>query len=367
MHINHFITTISRGGAENQLLILVKEQIKRGHTVNVFPLKNRLELESRFRESGAEVRLDLHGKRLLHQLIHVRRIQFLDGGIVHAHLPQAEIVAFFAKCKCKVSTRHYGGKFHPKFPRVLSSWISRFITRKKIVISISDYVAEYLIASKEVDSLHQIRTVKYGFDAKGFTETSNEEIKFVHDSGTLNCGTIARLSPEKDLQTLIRGVHEFKQKSSLKITLNVFGEGIEKDHLVSLVDKLNLKSEVNFLGKTNNPAQAMLSMDLFILTSKFEGFGMVLLEAMATHTFIIASDIPTAKEVLGEDGAASFFKVGNPQSLAEKISQFTQNLSSDYIIEQDKQLEKYKSDVMASKIDEVYSELVGNNDAELYH
>jgi glycosyltransferase involved in cell wall biosynthesis len=358
MLINHFITTISRGGAENQLLILVKEQVKLGHTVRVFPLKSSLDLESRFRDAGAEVNLDLYGKGLIPQLFYVRKVKFLGEEIVHAHLPHAEILALFAKCKNKVSTRHFGGKFYPRSPRVISSWISRVITRKRIVISISDYVSDYLLASKEVDSLQQVRTVKYGFDSKSFTEENNEGFDFNHDSDTLICGTLARLSPEKDLGTLIRGIYEFKRISSRKITLNIFGEGIERDHLESLVEKLNLNSVVNFLGKTDNPAQALNSMDIFILTSQFEGFGMVLLEAMATHRFIIASAIPTAKEVLGDDGAALFFNVGSPESLAQKISQFTQNTSSDFTIQQDSQLEKFKSNVMARKIDEVYSEVM---------
>ena len=124
MKINHFITTISRGGAENQLLILVEEQVKLGHSVAVFPLKGRLDLGAEFRNVGAEVNLGLHEKGLLTQLIRVHTIKFSDEEIIHAHLPQAEIVAHFAKCMNKLSTRHYGGKFYPKFPKVLSSWIS---------------------------------------------------------------------------------------------------------------------------------------------------------------------------------------------------------------------------------------------------
>ncbi len=363
MKINHFITTISRGGAENQLLILVEEQVKLGHSVTVFPLKSRLDLEAEFRNVGAEVNLGLHEKGFLTQLIRVHTIKFSDEEIIHAHLPQAEIVAHFAKCRNKLITRHYGGKFYPKFPKVLSSWISKILTRKKTVIAISNFVSDYLIISKEVKSLLQVKTVKYGFNAKSFVGEREEKIKEGVDSDVLVCGTLARLSREKDLETLIRGVYEFKQIDSQPVALYIFGDGPEKENLEFLVEELDLTSVVTFFGKTSNPAKALRSLDIFILTSVFEGFGMVLLEAMATHKIIIASDIPTSKEVLGMDGAASFFEVGNPKNLATQISTCKRKTPADYSSMQDVQLNKYESSTMALKIDEVYLDLLGKNEA----
>ncbi len=361
MKINHFITTISRGGAENQLLILVREQVKRGYLVEVFPLKDSLDLEEDFRNVGAKVNLELHKKKFLTQLIKVRLMKFSDSDIVHAHLPQAEIVAHFANCRNKLSTRHFGGKFYPKFPKVLSSWFSRFLTRRRTVIAISNYVAEYLIISKEVKTSMQIRTVEYGFDIKFFLGECDDKLITKVDSKVLVCGTLARLSPEKDLETLIRGIFEFRQIDDHPIALYIFGEGPEKNKLTSLVEDLNLTSVVTFFGKTNDSAKALRSLDVFILTSIFEGFGMVLLEAMATKTRIIASDIPTSKEILGVDGASSFFEVGNPKALADEISKCIWDDSTDYSSIQDIRLNKYKSSLMAQKIEEVYLEELGKS------
>jgi len=363
LRINHFITTISRGGAENQLLILVAEQVKLGHSVKVFPLKSSLDLELDFQKIGAEVDLQLYKKKLLTQVIKVRNMKFSDREIIHAHLPQAEIVAHFAKCRNKLSTRHYGGKFYPKFPKILSSWISRFLTRRKTVIAISQYVSEYLIMSKEVNSSIQIKTVKYGFNIKNFLGDSDDRLTRKVNPNILVCGTLARLSPEKNLETLIRGIYEFKRMDYQPVALYIFGEGPEKNKLTSLVEDLELTSEVTFYGKTNEPAKALLSLDLFILTSIFEGFGMVLLEAMATHRRIIASDIPTFKEILGADGAASFFEVGNPKDLAAEISKCVREASKDYYSLQEIQLSKYESSSMAQKISEVYLEVLGKNES----
>ncbi len=337
--------------------------MKLGHSVKVSPLKGSLDLEAEFRCVGAEVDLGLHARGLLSQLLKVRKTVFLDEEIIHAHLPQAEIVAHFAKCRYKVSTRHYGGKFYPKLPKVLSSLMSKYFSKKKTVIAISQFVADYLIASKEVKSLVQIKTVKYGFNAKAFLGNGEEKFTRRDNSDALVCGTLARLSPEKDLETLIRGIHDYRLSDNQPVALHIFGEGPEKDNLMSLVQELDLTSVVTFFGKTSKPVDALRSLDVFILTSRFEGFGMVLLEAMATHKIIIASDTPTSKEVLGMDGAASFFQVGNPKDLASQISKCRSMAAADYSPMQDVQLNKYESSAMALKIDEVYIGLLGKNEA----
>jgi hypothetical protein len=83
---------------------------------------------------------------------------------------------------------------------------------------------------------------------------------------------------------------------------------------------------------------------------------------MATHKIIIASDIPTSQEVLGMDGAASFFEVGNPKNLATQISKCKRKTPADYSSMQDVQLNKYESSAMALKIDQVYLDLLGKNE-----
>lgn len=340
----------------------MKEQIKRGHSVTVFPLKSKLDLEADLRNSGADVNLCLHNKKFLTQLLTVRNMTFSNSEIIHAHLPQAEIITHFARSKNKLSTRHFGGKFYPKLPKVFSSIISKFLTRNKTVIAISQFVADYLVEAKEIKSSTQIRIIKYGFNAKTFLGgIDNIQIREVQ-SNVLVCGTLARLSPEKDLKTLIRGIYEFKRIDTQPIVLYIFGDGPEKDTLISLVIELGLTSVVYFFGKTSEPANAMRSLDIFILTSRFEGFGMVLLEAMSTHKIIIASDIPTSKEVLGMEGAASFFEAGNPQSLAAQISKSKVMSTAEYCALQEAQLNKYKSSEMALKIDEVYLDLLGKNE-----
>ena len=70
--VSHLITTVERGGAENQLLVLVKEQIASGWHVEVIPLKGPLELKSELDDLGAQLDLSLHNKPILAQIFILR-------------------------------------------------------------------------------------------------------------------------------------------------------------------------------------------------------------------------------------------------------------------------------------------------------
>jgi len=75
LKICHYITTISRGGAENQLLLLVSNQIKSGNQVTIVPLKGELELYEDFNKIGAKVDLDFVGKKFLVQILRMSTIK----------------------------------------------------------------------------------------------------------------------------------------------------------------------------------------------------------------------------------------------------------------------------------------------------
>ena len=112
--VTHVITTICRGGAENQLLILCREQVRQGLSVTVVPLKGNPELLKDFLEIGVQVNLSLTGKKFLIQVLQMNSKRF-KSDIWHAHLPQAELLLAFKKRNGVVITRHFGGKFYFPF------------------------------------------------------------------------------------------------------------------------------------------------------------------------------------------------------------------------------------------------------------
>ena len=356
MEICHLITTISRGGAENQLLILVRKQIEAGNNVTIFPLKGKLDLMKDFISIGAYVNTSFHKKNYFFQIYKLFDIKFKNFDVMHMHLPQAELLSFWVQHRNKIITRHFGSSFFPGKPVLISRFLSRMATKSaKNVIAISSFVSEYLTNSGEVKNVSKIIIIPYGFDADEFT---NElENKLIANNNKKVFGTLSRLSPEKDLKTLILGFHAYIKNSNIDAILKIYGEGKLKKELQELINKLDLSENVELMGKTDYPAKSLNEFDVFVLTSLFEGFGMVLLEAMALSKPIICSRIGTAEEVMLDNGVAVYFKVSDYLDLADKMINLSTYLNPNYKDLQSERLKEFSAVKMSTAIQELYAEV----------
>ena len=359
MRICHVITTLERGGAENQLLILVTEQIRQGHSVTVFPLKNNLELRDTLLDVGAVVDSRFLDKNFILQLRMTLLGKSLDFDIVHSHLPRAELLTMFTKKSKRIISRHFGGQFYPGRHKYLSRILSRIATQNcKYVIAISTSVQQQLVDNKEVSDVRKIKVIEYGFRSSDFIQgIEKKAVQNAELSSETVIGTIARLSPEKDLGTLIKAFAICTDNRAFSGKLEIFGEGPERQKLTALINELNLADKAVLAGRTMSPASKMANFDIFVLTSVFEGFGMVLLEAMACERPIICSNISTAREVLGDSGAAIFFEPGNEVDLSQKMLNWRKMLNPQFHERQMERLSMYSAVTMAEKVQEIYLSL----------
>ena len=304
--ILHVITTIDRGGAEKHLLELARAQAKIGHKVSVLYLKGNEDLKPKFLAAGIEIFYG--GKNVFLQFMKVHKLA--RSGlypIIHAHLPQAEIVCL--GIPKHVISRHNTEPFVPKVPRFLSSFISRVCTYQNTVIAISAAVESYAKENKLIASNTPIAIVYYGINDQNFNLENFDRTKWRDE--VLNCnsddfvfGTIARLVPQKDLRTLIQAFSKISSKARVK--LMIIGEGNLKRELEDLVKSLKLNGKVRFLGKRRDIPEFLRGIDAFTLTSKFEGLGLVLLEALASEVPIIAAHNSAIKEIVNKDVALMF-------------------------------------------------------------
>ena len=319
----HCITTIERGGAENQLYILIKEQIKVGMKVTVIPLKGKPELRDKLILIGAEVSDLLHNKNLLLQVLILKK--FLKGKkiVLHAHLPRAELVSCFAKSiNTFIVSRHNSEKFFPKAPNFISRFMSLLVTRNiDKCITISEAVKTFVLSSREISTANKIAVVHYGYDSEFMYKKD-----LVQKNSHYVIGTIARLVPQKDHVTLLAAFSRFiKVHPNSKLML--IGNGDLKNDLVDCSIKLGINEKVLWIDKTKNSYDLLYQMDLFVLPSKYEGFGLVLLEAMQVNVPVIAANNSSIPEVLGKN-YVGLFETGNVDDLLKHMLKFFDNFSN---------------------------------------
>jgi glycosyltransferase involved in cell wall biosynthesis len=118
---------------------------------------------------------------------------------------------------------------------------------------------------------------------------------------------------------------------------------------------LGLSDSVNFLGRNSRIYDFLSELDAFILTSKYEGFGMVLLEAMDAGIPVIASNNSAIPEVLGDDFPGLCI-TGESKEFCKKIDFLNDPVYRKMILDkQSVRLQLFGADVMSQKINEIYA------------
>lgn len=134
-------------------------------------------------------------------------------------------------------------------------------------------------------------------------------------------GFIGRLDPVKRIPDLLTAMSRLGRAYRLEI----FGEGRERGRLTSLIAQHGLRQRVKLHGAVPSPQQALQQIDLLALPSSAEGFGLVLIEAMAAGVPVVATDVPGICDVVvsGENGM--LVPVARPPQLADAIRQIAQD------------------------------------------
>lgn len=101
--------------------------------------------------------------------------------------------------------------------------------------------------------------------------------------------------------------------------IDIFGDGPDRKMLENLVKKQNLVGRVNFMGMTNDVFREYQISQFFVLTSDSEGFGLVLVEAMACGLAVVSTDCPFGPSEIIEEGVTGLLTKLENKDLAEKI------------------------------------------------
>ena len=124
-----------------------------------------------------------------------------------------------------------------------------------------------------------------------------------------------RLTEQKDYPTLLRAFRHARRARELRLV--ILGEGEERPRLEALARELDVSGDVDFAGFVANPYAFMARASLFVLSSAWEGFGNVVVEAMACGTPVVSTDCPSGPGEILEGGRyGRLVAVGDDEELA---------------------------------------------------
>ena len=133
--------------------------------------------------------------------------------------------------------------------------------------------------------------------------------------------TVGRFTPlHKGIDLLIEAFHLFAQKNHGWM-LDIVGEGKEKPKYRALISKYELEDRITIHPFTNQIQDYYSNAQIYVLSSRWEGMPLVLVEAMSHGLPIVTSDLPVCQEILGDFGL--YFENGNIEDLAQRLEEAT--------------------------------------------
>jgi glycosyltransferase involved in cell wall biosynthesis len=306
MRVLHVITTMDRGGAENHLFELVKGQIGRGLDVAVAYLKGDGYWASPLRDLGARVEpLQLMRYGDPGPVFRLRRlIKDWRPDLVHAHMPPAELYARLALLGDGsipfVISKHNDEPFYRGVGQLaLGRWVARRAVR---MIAISDAVRSYHAPRLKLQH-NKFAVIHYGIDVAPYAAVDAETCRAIRvgwgiQPGEWVIGTVARLSVQKALHVLLEAYATYRKRQSRPARLVFVGRGALEHDLKLTAARLNIAGDVVWAGYREDIPAVMNAFDAFALTSVYEGFGLVLLEAMAAGRPVIATAVSAVPEIV---------------------------------------------------------------------
>ena len=320
MKVLHVINSLHFGGAEKLLLDTVPQFKKQGLDVAVLVLHNEKTFFYETLKNKHKVKIIAPKKtKSLYSVSHFLWIRkhIQQYNIIHAHLfPSFYWVAFatlFLRNKPVLITTEHNTK-NRRRSSFIFKYLDAFIYKKySKIIAISEGVSKN-IASYLHTSTEKIRLINNGIDTLLFQESIGYQKKqFNIPNNTKIVIQVASFTAQKDHNTLLKAIALLPEN----IHLFLVGDGVLIEEKKTLTSSLKIENRVHFLGYRSDIPQLLKTADICVLSSFYEGFGLSIVEGMASKKPCIASDVHGLSEIVKKAGL--LFNVEDHVQLKEKI------------------------------------------------
>lgn len=238
--------------------------------------------------------------------------------ILHAHLPHGEVYGELAlrafPSRRFIVSRHNDDRFRRWLP--MRRVFALSLRRADRIIAISESIKRFLIDVERTPT-GKIQVIPYGLDAEAFAREAHPGA-FRREVGAGEnplIGFIGRMTGQKGVDVLLRAF-ALVERNHPTVKLILAGDGPDRPALMRLAKSLGLQRAV-FLGWRADAADILADIDLLVVPSRWEGFGLVTLEAMAMGKPVAASKVSALPEIVVPEETGLLLTPGSVEELAQ--------------------------------------------------
>lgn len=361
INILYVITSLGIGGAENLLLSYLKRLDRSKYNFLVCALREKPDdLFSEISNYAEVTNLGMNNKFNPSVIFQLRKlIKKTQPDIIHTHLFQARFyttIAYqFSRRSVLITHKHNNVNLKKHNVFILLEMLSIIFNKKVIAISqsVKDSLKKFELVPEK-----KIFVLTNGIDYQKYNKSAIS--KHFSNNRPLTIGTVCRLEWQKGLSYLLLAMNIILAKFP-QTRLEIVGDGSLLGELQHLSKKLGISNSVFFFGKFAEVIPFYNRMDIFVLPSLYEGFGIVLLEAMASGVPIVATNVDGIKEVVIDGVSGILVPPKNPRAIADAILKIIENpqLANQLVDEGLKRSKSFDIKEHIMKLDDLYANLLG--------
>lgn len=375
--ILHIITRLDRGGSADLLLKLAAEQRQRGYPVSIIsglttdPVIDYADYQ---RQTGIGIEslnclqrevkpwLDLLALWRLWRLLRQRRPQ-----IVHLHTAKAGFIGRLAARAAGlggvVYTTH-GHIFHGYFSKAKTGF---FIMLEKLGAACGGIITTLSEAEKQdflirkIAPAERIIPVPNGLNLAPFNSASALSIRdeFAIGEKTPIVGWVGRFEPVKGPEFFLELCHLLKTRYHKELRALMVGDGALMTNIRERAIQLGLEDFLLISGFRQNIVPVFMGIDILVVTSINEGFGLVILEAMAAGKPVIAHGVGGIPELITDGETGFLVDPGDTEAIYERLTRLLDNIQLSQAMGQaaKKRAAAFSMKTMADRFDLIYGQL----------